>query len=248
MFLKHKRRALRYWRNFHHRIRRGNCSYHGLNVALPLSVPYKLRRQVIEGKYEEAERRAIEQYMPPDLPVIELGGSLGIISRFIASRLADHAAHVVVEANPDLAAICEANARRAERSGTVTVVQKALSHDGPRVTFLATDDFLGNRIASGPHRHSVEVETCRLPELVSLAGAEAGYCLIADIEGAEFDLFMHDRETLALCRIAIVEIHPAIFEESDRSETEFWDLVRAAGMRQVERIANVCVLEREQDR
>lgn len=241
-----RKRLLRYWRNlYYHRIKKDTYSYHGLEVGLPLSVPYQLRRLVIDGKYEQDERRAIERHMPADLPVIELGGSLGIISRFIASRLADTTAHVVVEANPDLVAICEANARRAARSGPVTLVHKALSYDGPRVAFLASDDFLSNRIASGSPGHAVEVETCALPELVALAGAEDGYCLIADIEGAEFDLFRHDREALAGCRIAIVEIHPAIFEDDDRTEAEFWELVSAAGMRQVERTANVCVLKRE---
>ncbi len=58
------------------------------------------RHLLLEGIYEEKERFASKRYIRRDVPVIELGGSLGVVSCLLnrRQRFPDH--HVVVEANP----------------------------------------------------------------------------------------------------------------------------------------------------
>ena len=84
--------------------------YHGLAVTMPQSAGLAAMNALLRGKYESEEAALIAKHLPADLPVIELGGSLGVVSRLIRSRLAPGTRHLVVEANPDLIEACSRNA------------------------------------------------------------------------------------------------------------------------------------------
>ena len=69
---------------------------------------------------------------------------------------------------------------------------------------------------------------------------------MADIEGAEFDLFSHEDEALQSVEMAIVELHPREYLRRGRSEEAMLDLIGRAGFVVVERRADVVLLRRGQ--
>jgi len=219
--------------------------YHGLAVSIPRDAELSVANALLRGKYEREEAELIAAHLPNDLPVIELGGSLGVVSRLIRSRLAPHMRHLIVEANADLVGICRTNAAAEAPDGRTEVINAALFYGGPVARF---------RIGREPHANSldtgagegrvVEVPAVTFAELVRKIGDPPSVALVADIEGAELDLFRNDGEALRSVRIAIVELHPRDYPKRGASEREMLQLIEAAGFSVVERRADVVVLAR----
>jgi FkbM family methyltransferase len=223
-----------------------NFQYHGLSVAIPEDAELSVANALIRGKYEREEAEMIVAHLPPDMPVIELGGSLGVVSRLIRSRLAPNMKHLIVEANADLLGVCRKNASVDAPEGQTEVVNAALFYGGPVARF---------RIGREPHANSldngsgegrvVEVPAVTLADLLRRIGNPPQVALVADIEGAEFDLFRHDSEALRSVQVAIVELHPRDYPKRGLSEHGMLELLEAAGFAVVERRADVVLLRRK---
>jgi FkbM family methyltransferase len=204
--------------------------YHGVGVELPATAGLAALSALIRGKYEREEAELILRHLPADLPVFELGGSLGVVSRLIRSRLAPGVMHVIVEANADLNETLKANATRGVSDGATRIVNAAIGYDAPFVRFRLGRDVHANAIDDGTGGGSIrEVSTVSLATLLSEAGDPASYVLVCDIEGAEFDLFEREQGALAKARLAIVEIHPRAYERVGRDLEEFMELAASAG-------------------
>ena len=217
--------------------------YHGLAVTMPQSAGLAAMNALLRGKYESEEAALIAKHLPADLPVIELGGSLGVVSRLIRSRLAPGTRHLVVEANPDLIEACSRNALAGAAPGATEVLNAALFRDGPEARFRIGEETHSNAldIGSGAGR-VVAVPAVTLKDLHQRIGSPSAFSLVADIEGAEFALFEKDAETLAKAALAIVELHPKEYAKACRSEGEMDGLIAAAGFRVTERLADVVLL------
>ncbi len=96
---------------------------------LPPRAGLGVRSSLLRDKYERDEAAMILRHLPADLPVIELGGSLGVISALIRSRLSPGTRHLIVEANPALIEICAGNAA-GKADGLSEVVNAAVHYDG----------------------------------------------------------------------------------------------------------------------
>ena len=59
-----------------------------------------IRVELFTNKYEARNADAVARYLKRDMPVIELGGSMGVVACVTNKLLTDPTAHVVVEANP----------------------------------------------------------------------------------------------------------------------------------------------------
>lgn len=219
--------------------------YHGLAVTLPDDAGLSVFNALLRRKYEREEAALIIDHLPPDLPVIELGGSLGVVSRLIGSRLAPETRHLVVEANPDLIAACSANAKRQAVPGATEVINAALYYDGPTARFRIGSEAHSNAldIGTGAGR-VVDVPAVTLADLHKRLGTPAAFTLVADIEGAEYDLFAREAATLAHVAVAIVELHPRDYARGGRSEAALTALIEAAGLTVAERRADVVLLRR----
>ena len=77
--------------------------FHGIPIDVSQSgIPAANKAALWWGMYESAEHRFIKAFLLPNLPVIELGSSIGAISSAIAGQL-DHGQRLIcVEANPFL--------------------------------------------------------------------------------------------------------------------------------------------------
>lgn len=219
--------------------------YHGVAVTLPDGAGLSAFNALLRGKYEREEAAMIIDHLPADIPVIELGGSLGVVSGLIRSRLAPDTRHLIVEANPDLIGACAHNAGGSTVSGPTEVINAALFYDAPVARFRIGGEVHSNALDVGEGAgRVVEVAAVTLQALHARIGAPGEFVLVADIEGAEYDLFARETETLRRVALAIVELHPRDYARAGRDEAQLEALIEAAGLTIAERRADVVLLRR----
>jgi FkbM family methyltransferase len=170
---------------------------------------------LLDGRYELPERRAVKQHLRRDLPVIELGGSLGVVACITNKLLVNPAAHVVVEANPF--AIPQLTLNKNANDCKFEIVNCALAYDTDSVTFCPTVDLAANSIESDGSQlyeteKSVTVPAIRLGELVATRGFSE-FSLVCDIEGKEDDLISNELDVIRMADVIVMETHARIIGE-----------------------------------
>jgi len=218
--------------------RQGGYRFCGLDVSVPDDAPFSIKKSLMEGTYEEPERQLIETFLRRDLPVIELGGSLGFISAFVDHRLAPDVPYVVVEANAHLLETCRRNAQSGRGAGATQVLHAACAYGAPTISFMVSDHAHASRLAEAEDapENVVTVPAVTLSDLVKRHANDGPYSLIMDIESGEWDVLEHDGGAFAQCDHAIIEIHPAIFRKQGRTVERFMEMTREAGLKVVGQI------------
>lgn len=207
--------------------------YHGATIRLPSNTQSIMRWMVLRGDYEDDEWRVISDSLEPDVPTIELGGSLGIISAYIASRLSEGTPFVVVEANPEIFDICRTNATDSGKRGNVHLVNKVVAYDGKDVEFHISKNAHISGLASSEKLANSRLPAITLRDLLSTHRIDGEYILVSDIEGGEWDLPWRDAEALARCKVAVIELHPHIFANQNRSVNDFIERMADIGLQNV---------------
>ncbi len=90
------------------------------------------KRHFFFDNYEADERHALKHFLDPRLPVIELGGALGVIACLTNKRLNYPEKHVVVEANPGIIPLLKEN--RDRNNCQFTILNKAVAYGTDEVT------------------------------------------------------------------------------------------------------------------
>ena len=222
----------------------GVFSFHGLTVRLPQDVDIAAANALIRGKYEQEEAVLITQHLPGDLPVIELGGSLGVVSALIRSKLKPDTQHVIVEANPRLIDVCRANAMAGGESPATDMIYGAVYYDGPVARFGIANEVHASAVGQGGSAETIEVPAVKLSELFSRLGSPRRFVLVCDVEGAEYDLFAHETDVLRFAELAIVELHPRNYAAQGRNEADLLRHAAAAGLEVAARLGDVVLLRR----
>ena len=177
--------------------------------------------------YEAPERYALEHFVDPDLPVVELGASVGVVACLTNKRLRRPDRHVVVEAHPGILPVLE---RNRERNGCAfTIVYGAIAYGIDQVTFYTPGYFLGAGLYVDGPCPSVSVPAVSLEQIIERFGFDR-CMLISDIEGAESELIKHE---VSILRDRVVTI---ILETHD------WYLPHTAGCTAVLERAGFCRL------
>jgi FkbM family methyltransferase len=175
------------------------------STASPL-IARSQKGEMLFGRHEAEERRMLGRWLPPELPVVEFGGGIGVVSCLANRRLARPEQHVVVEANPGIIPVLERN--RDLNGCRFRVVNKALAYDAESVAFSVHPRFTASRI--GGAGATVDVAATSLERVIAAAGFDR-VSLICDVEGAEAALVERELETIrGRVRTLLVEIHPAI--------------------------------------
>ena len=148
--------------------------------------------------------------------------------------------NIIVEANSALVAFCRRNAAAARPAGApVIAIDAAIAYGADaEVEFLASDAFLGSRLARRGEPGTVRVAATTLRQVLQ-SHAVGEFDLVCDIEGVELDLLRSDAGALSRCHLAIIEMHPDVFAELGASEADFLHLLAHAGLDIVDREANV---------
>jgi len=201
-----------------------------------------LKLALLTKTYEDFERRAVLQYLRPDLPVIELGGCIGVVACITNKLLRDSSAHVVVEANPNV--LSHLNDNRARNACEFEVLNAAIAYDKEFVTFVPSMDFWGSSLEQKNGGEPVTVKTVRLKDIVSQRNFKS-FNLICDIEGYEYDLVRHEVEILENADTIIIETHARMIGE--RKTAELLDSLQRMGFKTVLQDSFVYVLRRSAD-
>lgn len=170
-----------------------------------ISTPVKTR--LLFGTYEQPERAALSDFLRADLPTVEFGGGIGVVSCLANKRMRDPAKHVVVEANPDLIAIIERNRSRNHRR--FTVINRALAYGSAEIDFCQGENFLFNGLSVSTDKKT-SVKTTTLEQTIEEHGFGT-VNLLCDVEGEEVELVKHELACLRQrVKVFIVEVHQAI--------------------------------------
>lgn len=220
----------------------------GHKFRIPKDSTYVAKRAIHKGLYEAPERNLVREFLPADLPVIELGGSFGIVSRITRDKIGNDTPMVIVEANPTLMEYCSENATRGIERAPTTFVNAALGYAGDEklkftVTYGVHDSRVGDGAASAGDE-VIEVEAVSLSDLRKRNNISGQYSLVCDIEGMEFDLLEKEGDALADCVCAIIEFHPHIFRETGRSNEGFFMMIDQLGFEVAKIEANVVAVVR----
>jgi FkbM family methyltransferase len=161
---------------------------------------------VCVGLHEAPELALVQTRLVAGLPVVELGGGIGIVSCNINRKLAHPRNHIVVEANPDLIPTLETNRRL---NGCEYQIRSAALAYGEETTMLAIDSWATSRVGGDGTRRAV-VTTTTLAQLLR-ESRFARINLVVDIEGAEANLVEQEGALLGQrVRALILETHPSI--------------------------------------
>lgn len=210
----------------------------GRRFVVPRSVANDVvRSRILLGRYERPERELLRRHLDPSQPVIELGGGLGIVASLINRRLHHPERHVVVEPNPRVLPVIEANRRLS--GARFTVVHGALAYTGNVATLQFGSDVLSTTTRDEPSG-DLQVPATTLAALLDRFGWNA-CVLVVDIEGAEVELVRREAELLAQrVSMIIMEDHPMWLPAETRGA--MFDRLRVAGFERVEQSVDVHVL------
>jgi len=153
-----------------------------IDVSSPL-IPTHLKGLFLKRNYEWAERSLFLRHFPADMPVIELGGCLGVVSCITNLRLKRPEQHVVVEANPQLLDIMERN--RVLNDCRFHIVHAALAYDRSEVPLFLQLFTSGNIFQQSGE--SVMVTATSVEQIAKDAGFRR-FNIICDVEGCEVDM------------------------------------------------------------
>jgi len=163
----------------------------GMSIHLdnPL-LPVYFKGTMVLDKYEKGERQIIQKYLTPNEPVIELGGSLGVISCMVNRQLKAPDKHIVVEANPVVVPTLKKN--RDANGCQFAIIEAAIGYGSDTVTFFSNGLSLCGSIYLGGGE-KWEVPTKTLQSVAEDAGFDR-FTLICDIEGSEIGMIEHEMD------------------------------------------------------
>ncbi|HET9428655.1 MAG TPA: FkbM family methyltransferase [Allosphingosinicella sp.] len=169
----------------------------------------RTKARLLFRAYESAEYRFMQRYLPADVDVIELGGSLGVMSCLIRRRLAPDRRLVVVEADPSIVELLRRNLAINDCVEGTVVENVAIAPDGVNhVRFMVGQASNAGRVAvkADAERQLINVAATSLSQLLKRNGTDR-FSLVSDIEGAEWDLWRNEPEVLRRASWIVMETH-----------------------------------------
>jgi len=192
------RRLKKYWTTNNYAVGRlvelkGNqVNIHGVKISVDNPrISTRRKSLLFFGLYEKGEITAIHKYLRPDLPIIEVGGGIGVLSCIINKKLDNTNNHVVLEADPKLLPTLEKNMRLNQCD--FTIEHGALAY-GSEPLALHINEFPGSslQVSGSP---TIIVRPVSLEHLIGKYGFQS-ITLMADIEGSEAELIEHELHIL----------------------------------------------------
>lgn len=188
------------------------------NIVVDTSNPLvtsRIKGMLFWGLYESAEIRFIRQHLRHDLDVVELGGSIGVVTCQIRRLISPDRKVVCVEANPDLIGAIENTLRLNDLVKGVSVLNLAIGYDASHCHSVPMDfdgDNLGGHISpSSNTAHKTNVQRATLSQIIEDNGLSS-YVLVSDIEGAEAGIAINERGALRNCKQIIIELHDTVLD------------------------------------
>jgi FkbM family methyltransferase len=211
----------------------------GCRIGLDDPIAQSFHDLLTTGVFERPERIAIKKFLNTSLPVVELGGCIGVVACTTNRLLRNPAFHVVVEANPELTPLLEAN--RDRNRCKFFILQRGVGYDSDFVCLHINDGNLLGSSARTRAGREIRVPVITLREIVNQFSF-ARCNLICDIEGTEVELVRHERDTLARhVDLLVVEVHQRLLGEDPVSE--MMNTLKEIGFETVYRVWDAYVLK-----
>lgn len=194
------------------------------------------------GSYESAEIRFIKKYLSAiDLPIIELGSSLGIVGS-IAAKLS-RSRVVGVEANKNLV---EFSSYLIETYNiqNYQILNYALSLSDDMVPFSFGQDNTLGKIGDIDSNDTPKVPGIRFNQIIKQTGIVGEYVLISDIEGAEI-FFIYFQADLSSCNLIIIELHEFVYQEKTYAIPDMVAEIYHKGFKTIAQYGNCFVFEKK---
>ena len=186
----------------------------------------------------------LRNILTPLCRLVELGGSIGLISAYVGSLIEENVPCRIVEANRHIAGICRINANVARPNRNSLVEVAVLAYGAEEVGFFISENIHVSKIAMEGEANEMVPATTLARQIEKIGGSD-GFTLIMDIEGAEYDVFEQEPHAFENCKLAIIEFHPDFFKNVGRSVDSFFLLAQRAGMVVEEVKGNCAVLVKE---
>lgn len=211
-------------------------------VQTPPGCSNSLTSGIVFGIYEYSERFLIRRHLPSNLDVVELGASIGIVSREILRKLDASRRLIAVEALPALAKLARHNISAAYPGRDCQLVEAAIAYGTDRVSFDSGAEHISGRIANDPGLKGEASTTVKAQSLSWILDhfSVGEFSLVMDIEGAEYALVANDSGSLKRCRCLIAELHGTVQQKEMLHAT-----LVTAGMRLIEAKHSVVAYRRD---
>ena len=215
---------------------------HGMKLRVPTSVDPEIRYLLARSRpYEEQEAKFVSTHLKEGTHVVELGGSIGVVSSLVRRSIGPAARHIIVEANANLVKVCGHNATIGADTGAIEVIYGAIDNSGADQVFF---DAGHNAHTGRVSRSGVAVPATTLTRVS--AGLPTGKAaLICDIEGAELQMIRSEPDALLQFDLLILETHPDAYDKGHADLDAMMGLLKDAGLHFVEQSEDVVVLRRE---
>jgi FkbM family methyltransferase len=191
----------------------------------PYITPY-IKSMLFWGLYESAEAKSVLKYIDDKHDIIELGGSIGVISSLVG-KFKGSRKIICVEVNSDLVPVIEKNLNH-NKVTNYTIKNIAIGDDSADLWFTpgahSTHGQVGERLSND----SIKIPMTTLSELVT-SEKISQYNLICDIEGSEIDIILSDPNSLKNCQTLIIETHEVTRNGRTFQATDMKDMILKLG-------------------
>ncbi len=175
-------------------------------IVLPRNAGRQAVAAIIYGVYEYPERVLVKRWLPSDLDCVELGCSVGVVSRIILRKLNASRKLVAVEASKALLELALTNVSAAGFSKRFIPIAGAIHYGGDFVGFLEqAGNHVQGKVTEDKCKGSIQTQAVKLAEAIKLL--QMPYSLVMDIEGSEFQLLKEDVNSFDNCQVIIAELH-----------------------------------------
>jgi hypothetical protein len=213
-------------------------------VQIPLRhKPYSfgVKRLLWRGGYELPERKMIGRILKPGMSVVELGGSIGVLTSVISHRIGTTGRLVSVEASADLV---RQAADLLQSCSQTTIVHgfgfpvESLDSGVSITGFVEDQGSLGGFVRFGHERAATSGKMTdllwdlnRLRKVFTITPE----VLVCDIEGSEVVLLDKSPAWPTTIRDVVIEIHPQFLPNGDADQERIVERIRTEGFELQER-------------
>jgi FkbM family methyltransferase len=225
----------------------------GVTVKLR-NAPYSFGTKWVirNGTYEKPERDLLRRIVKPGMHVLELGGSIGIVTSVLARLVGPHGRVVSVEASPDL--ISYSSSWLGSPGRVDIVIGYAFPvwslPPGLRIGGFNADCSLGGTVNFAVESGAAS-ETVRQgePEAFDLATLCRRFdlhpeILVADVEGSEAIVLSQRPALPPSMRYVCIELHPWLYPNKEQDERAIADVFVKDGFRLAEKAHHAWLFER----
>lgn len=201
-----------------------------------------IHASIFWGIYESAEIRLIKKYLNPDLPVIELGGSLGVNSSFIVNKLNKNSFLTIVEANPYLISNIRRNVEHYNKNEIYfEIINKAIGYSSTFLNMKISNDNTASHVSSrNTVDETIEIQSVRLSDIVP----DQHFTLVCDIEGSEVEVILFEKLIMKRCKQLFIELHDSSYENEVYSRERLLKILLTDGFDLRKQDGNVYFFER----